>query len=158
LARDVKNDCYVALKIQKSAEHYVSAAFDEVEILQKASTSFNEEKFLEDLKKFYKNKKIKFQRDDCHVVQLLNAFIYQACYGHHFVMVFEILGVNLLEIIKRYDYNGIPLPICRKMAKQILIGLHYLHEYCSIIHTDLKPENVMVCLDKDEINQIIEKG
>lgn len=32
-------------------------------------------------------------------------------------MVFEILGVNLLEIIKRYDYNGIPLPICRKMAK-----------------------------------------
>ena len=73
-------------------------------------------------------------------------------------MVFEILGVNLLEIIKRYDYQGIPLSICRKMAKQILIGLHYLHEYCHIIHTDLKPENVMVCLDREELNQIIEKG
>lgn len=32
------------------------------------------------------------------------------------------------------------------MAKQILIGLHYLHDYCGIIHTDLKPENVMMCL------------
>jgi serine/threonine-protein kinase SRPK3 len=32
-------------------------------------------------------------------------------------MVFEILGVNLLEIMKRFDYKGIPLPICRKMAR-----------------------------------------
>lgn len=62
-------------------------------------------------------------------------------------MVFEILGVNLLEIIKRYDYKGIPLPICRKMSRQCLLGLHYLHRYCGIIHTDLKPENVMICLD-----------
>lgn len=62
-------------------------------------------------------------------------------------MVFEILGVNLLEIIKRYEYKGIPLPICRKMARQVLLGLHYLHKYCGIIHTDLKPENVMICLN-----------
>ena len=69
-------------------------------------------------------------------------------------MVFEILGVNLLEIIKRYDYKGIPLPICRKMARQILLGIHYLNIHCGIIHTDLKPENVMICLDKDELKEI----
>lgn len=46
-------------------------------------------------------------RDDCHVVQLLNAFIYKGPYGNHFCMVFEILGVNLLEIIKRYKYKGV---------------------------------------------------
>jgi serine/threonine-protein kinase SRPK3 len=28
-------------------------------------------------------------------------------YGDHFCMVFEILGVNLLELIKRYDYKGV---------------------------------------------------
>ena len=44
------------------------------------------------------------------------------------------------------------------MARQVLIGLHYLHKYCGIIHTDLKPENVMVCLEKNELNEIIEKG
>ena len=37
------------------------------------------------------------------------------------------------------------------MAKQILIGLDYLHRMCGIIHTDLKPENVLVCLTKDEL-------
>ena len=54
-------------------------------------------------------------------------------------MVFEILGVNLLEVIKRYNYKGAPLPLVRIMAKQCLMGLDYLHRVCKIIHTDLKP-------------------
>jgi len=33
LAKDFKFDTYVALKIQKSAPHYLEAAYDEVEIL-----------------------------------------------------------------------------------------------------------------------------
>jgi hypothetical protein len=27
------------------------------------------------------------------------------------------LGVNFLEIIKRYDYKGVPLPLVRKLAR-----------------------------------------
>lgn len=37
LAKDCKHDCYVALKVQKSASHYVEAAYDEVEILDVVS-------------------------------------------------------------------------------------------------------------------------
>lgn len=136
----------------------MEAAFDEVEILQKAVTHSEDSEWLEELKKFYHGKKLEFDRNDCHVVQLLNAFIYTGPFGRHFCMVFEILGVNLLEIIKRYDYKGIPLPICRKMARQVLLGLRYLHKYCGIIHTDLKPENVMICLDKEELKEIYDKG
>ena len=73
-------------------------------------------------------------------------------------MVFEILGVNLLEIMKRYDYRGIPLPLVRRMTKQVLIGLDYLHRKCRIIHTDLKPENVIVALTKNELQEIVDKG
>lgn len=76
----------------------------------------------------------------------------------HFVMVFEILGVNLLEIMKRFDYKGIPLPLVRRIAKQVLIGLDYLHRICKIIHTDLKPENVIVSLTKLELEEIIKRG
>jgi serine/threonine-protein kinase SRPK3 len=76
----------------------------------------------------------------------------------HFVMVFEILGVNLLEIMKRYDYKGIPIPLVRRIAKQILLGLDYLHRICKIIHTDLKPENVIVCLTPSELDEIVKKG
>jgi serine/threonine-protein kinase SRPK3 len=28
-------------------------------------------------------------------------------------MVFEILGVNLLEVLKRYDYKGLPLDLVK---------------------------------------------
>ena len=34
LAKDQKFDTYVALKVQKSSQHYLDAAYDEVEILQ----------------------------------------------------------------------------------------------------------------------------
>lgn len=73
-------------------------------------------------------------------------------------MVFEILGVNLLEIMKRYDYKGIPIPIVRRMSKQVLIGLDYLHRYCKIIHTDLKPENVIVSLTREQLQEISDRG
>eukprot|EP00826_Nyctotherus_ovalis_P034869 TRINITY_DN2941_c0_g1_i8.p1 TRINITY_DN2941_c0_g1~~TRINITY_DN2941_c0_g1_i8.p1 ORF type:complete len:239 (-),score=59.68 TRINITY_DN2941_c0_g1_i8:103-819(-) len=73
-------------------------------------------------------------------------------------MVFEILGVTLLEIIKRYNYKGVPLPLVRIIARQVLIGLDYLHRICHIIHTDLKPENVLVSLTKEEIKEIVAQG
>jgi serine/threonine-protein kinase SRPK3 len=95
----------------------------------------------------YKNQE-HYSIDDCHTVQLLNSFVHCSANGNHFVMVFEILGVNLLEIMKRYEYKGIPMPLVRRMAKQILIGLDYLHRECRIIHTDLKPENVVVSLNE----------
>ena len=91
-------------------------------------------------------------------MQLLNSFIHSGPNGQHFIMVFEILGVNLLEIMKRYDYKGIPLPLVRRMAKQVLIGLDYLHRVCRIIHTDLKPENVIVSLTKAELAEIMDRG
>ena len=73
-------------------------------------------------------------------------------------MVFEILGVNFLEIIKRYEYKGVPLPLVRKLAKQCLIGLDYMHRMCQIIHTDFKPENVNICLRDEEISEISKTG
>jgi serine/threonine-protein kinase SRPK3 len=73
-------------------------------------------------------------------------------------MVFEILGVNLLEVIKRYNYKGVPIPLVRIMAKQLLLGLDYLHRICKIIHTDLKPENVSLCLTDKELAEVAVKG
>lgn len=73
-------------------------------------------------------------------------------------MVFEILGVNFLEIIKRYDYKGVPLPLVRRLARQCLIGLDYMHRMCQMIHTDFKPENVVICLRDDEIEEIHKTG
>lgn len=46
----------------------------------------------------------------------------------------------------------------RIIAKQVLIGLDYLNRMCGIIHTDLKPENVLLCLTDQELKEISENG
>ena len=38
------------------------------------------------------------------------------------------------------------------------MGLDYLHRICKIIHTDLKPENVIVCLTPLELEEIVKRG
>lgn len=58
--------------------------------------------------------------------------------GKHVCLVFEVMGSNLLSLIKKYEYQGIPIPIVRVVIRQILEGLDFLHTTCKIIHTDLK--------------------
>jgi serine/threonine-protein kinase SRPK3 len=70
--------------------------------------------------------------------------------GTHVCMTFEVLGENLLALIKRYKHRGIPSHLVKQIAKQMLYGLDYLHRECHIIHTDLKPENVLMCIDNAE--------
>ena len=84
-----------------------------------------------------------------HVVRLLDSFKHLGPHGAHVCMVFEVLGENLLTVIRRYNHRGIPKPIVQRIAKEVLMGLDYMHSHCGIIHTDLKPENVLVCVDED---------
>jgi serine/threonine-protein kinase SRPK3 len=65
-------------------------------------------------------------------------------------MVFEVLGENLLGLIRRHQSKGVPMHLVKQIAKQILLGLDYMHRSCGMIHTDLKPENVLICIDDVE--------
>lgn len=72
-------------------------------------------------------------------------------------MVFELLGSNMLKLISFYQYLGIPLRIVRDVAYQVLCGLDYLHRKCRIIHTDIKPENILLCLDAEQISTLVRR-
>ena len=50
-------------------------------------------------------------------------------------MVFEVLGENLLGLIKRHQNKGVPMGLVKHMAKQIVLGLDYMHRRCGVIHT-----------------------
>lgn len=125
---------FIALKIQKSAAHYREAALDEIELLSCASSAALSDQVMQEFGPSY---------DPC-VVLLLNHFDHNGPNGRHVCMSFEMLGDNLLKVIKKYDYRGIPIPIVKNFVRQILVGLDFLHRHCSIIHTDLKPENILI--------------
>nr|GMD69513.1 serine/threonine-protein kinase SRPK [Ipomoea batatas] len=124
LAWDTQKSKYVALKVQKSAQHYTEAAMDEITILKQIAEGDSD--------------------DQKCVVKLLDNFKHSGPNGQHVCMVFEYLGDNLLTLIKYSDYRGIPLHKVKEICVHILVGLDYLHRQLSIIHTDLKPENILL--------------
>nr|CAD7398572.1 unnamed protein product [Timema cristinae] len=134
-------------------------------------------------------------------VQLLDDFKISGVNGTHVCMVFEVLGHNLLKLIVRSNYQGIPLPnvkcIIRQVSRRdsdtqfaptrisvqhnltsdwrqnpsivrlkgrsemsnkapnnVLEGLDYLHTKCKIIHTDIKPENILLCVEESYVRKL----
>jgi len=61
----------------------------------------------------------------------------------HLCIVFELLSINIYELIQIYDFDGLPMRMIRNYAKQILEALKYMKQE-NIIHCDLKPENILL--------------
>lgn len=70
------------------------------------------------------------------------------------MIFFQVLGCNLLKLIIRSNYQGLPLEQVRVITRQVLEGLQYLHEKCQIIHTDIKPENVLVTMSHEQVRRV----
>jgi len=68
----------------------------------------------------------------------------------HFSLVFECLGRSLYDFLKRHDYRPFPLYCVRDFATQLLDALDFLHGF-SLIHTDLKPENVLLITNEEVV-------
>lgn len=76
---------FKAIKIQKSAQHYREAAYDEITMLTQIRDGDAE-------------------NEKC-CCRLTDHFEHRGPNGQHVVMVFEVLGENLLELIMKYDYK-----------------------------------------------------
>jgi len=129
---DMKGQRRVALKIVKSAKPYMEAAIDEISLLRCVQ----------------KTDALNPMRE--RIVKLLDSFTVSGANGLHMVMVMEPLGCNLLKLIQESHYHGLTLGQVRLIVREVLEGLQYLHEKCHIIHTDIKPENVVVVLDNGQ--------
>ncbi|XP_014025308.2 SRSF protein kinase 2 isoform X1 [Salmo salar] len=129
LCWDIQVKNFVAMKVVKSAQHYTETALDEIKLLRCVRESDPSDQ----------NKEM--------VVQLIDDFKISGINGIHVCMVFEVLGHHLLKWIIKSNYQGLPLPCVKSIIKQVLQGLDYLHSKCKIIHTDIKPENILMCVD-----------
>lgn len=57
LTKDLKYNNYVAIKVQKSAQHYLEAAYDEVEILDKVASNWRSKEWEKSTREYYKDDK-----------------------------------------------------------------------------------------------------
>lgn len=134
LGFDSEEKRHCAIKVQKADPHYAEAARDEI-------------KLLEALKMHDPNRA-------SPVVALIDHFEHDGPNGRHVCLTFEVLGKSLLSLIKRFNYRGVPLPIIKVISRQILDGLTFTHDECRIIHTDLKPENVLFTQHSGEMEAL----
>jgi serine/threonine-protein kinase SRPK3 len=76
----------------------------------------------------------------------------------HVCMVFELLTGSLYDIIKKGKYsNGFSLEVTKKIVYQLLLALENLNDQYGIIHTDIKPDNILLVGVSTKIKQIIDE-
>eukprot|EP00559_Dactyliosolen_fragilissimus_P006108 CAMPEP_0184872926 /NCGR_PEP_ID=MMETSP0580-20130426/41560_1 /TAXON_ID=1118495 /ORGANISM="Dactyliosolen fragilissimus" /LENGTH=410 /DNA_ID=CAMNT_0027375779 /DNA_START=567 /DNA_END=1796 /DNA_ORIENTATION=+ len=134
-AIDTKTHKNVAIKIIKSKRAFQVQARTEIELLS-----------------LFRDK----DRDDRNnIVQLLTQFMYK----NHQCLVFEMLSLNLYELLKNTQFGGVSLNLIRKFAKQILNALEFLaRPDVDVIHCDLKPENILLRHPKKSGVKVIDFG
>jgi dual specificity tyrosine-phosphorylation-regulated kinase 1 len=80
-------------------------------------------------------------------------------YRNHQCLVFEMLSLNLYELLKNTQFRGVSLNLIRKFGKQILRALQFLgRKDVDIIHCDLKPENILLRHPKRSGVKVIDFG
>lgn len=124
LCHDRKRDVNVAMKVVRRVHKYTDAARIEGDILSGV------------------NARDPDGRSMC--VRLFDRFEF---YGHY-CMVFEALGPSLYDYLKANKYRPLPLFCVQAFADQLVTAVSFLHGM-NLIHTDLKPENVLLVSSKD---------
>ena len=116
---DHKTHQHVALKMVRNEKRFHRQAQEEIRIL-------------EHLKKQDKE-------NTMNIVHMYEHFTFR----NHICITFELLSMNLYELIKKNKFQGFSLQLVRKFAHSILQCLDALYRN-RIIHCDLKPENILL--------------
>lgn len=77
----------------------------------------------------------------------------------HFCIVFPLYNYNLYYSVKKLNGEGYSLQIIKKITTQILECLYFLqHPHLQIIHTDIKPDNVIFINNRSHDIKLIDFG
>ncbi|KAI9828043.1 MAG: dual specificity protein kinase yak1 [Thelocarpon impressellum] len=132
--QNLKTQEVVAVKVVKNRTAYFNQSMMEVSVLDLLNSKLD-------------------KNDDHHLLRLKDTFIHR----QHLCLVFELLSVNLYELIKQNQFRGLSTTLVRVFAQQLLNGLSLLNK-ARLIHCDLKPENILLKNLESPIIKIIDFG
>ncbi|KAI9661106.1 MAG: dual specificity protein kinase yak1 [Bathelium mastoideum] len=132
--QNLKTQEVVAVKVVKNRTAYFNQSMMEVSVLDLLNGKLD-------------------KNDDNHILRLKDTFIHR----QHLCLVFELLSVNLYELIKQNQFRGLSTTLVRVFAQQLLTGLITLSK-AKLIHCDLKPENILLKNLESPIIKIIDFG
>jgi len=119
-ARNIYTKELVAIKVVKNKPAYFNQGLVEIQILEMLNHQHDAE-------------------DKHHIVRLEDYFVFR----NHLCLVFELLSVNLYELLKQNQFRGLPMTLIRCFLIQMLDALRTTAS-ANVIHCDLKPENILL--------------
>ena len=172
LAFDLKYGNYVALKIIKISFDEILIDDIQIDFLKKMCKYNLSPEWIKRLKEYYKNDNYILSElnleEHTNIIQLLNYFIFEGENSEEKFLcnIYEITGITLQNLLNKFlkknknrgGGGGIPLPYVRIIAREILIGLDFIHSFGEVIHSNLNMDNILICLSKDELETIQETG
>ncbi|KAK8889518.1 hypothetical protein M9Y10_034267 [Tritrichomonas musculus] len=87
----------------------------------------------------------------------ISKFIKSFLYKNHLIILMEKLSMDLLTIIVKRKYNGLPLNLVQSTVRSILKALSTLSRH-NIVHSDLKPENILLADSASEKVKLADFG
>ncbi|KAJ5333044.1 protein kinase domain protein [Penicillium brevicompactum] len=120
LARDMRDRRYVALKVYTGDED-------------------NKNEF-EIYKQLSKNSQHPGRE---HVREALDSFTLSRPGGDHHCLVQKPLWESLHDLHYVMPHARLEVDILKSAIKQMLLALDYIHTECKLVHTDIKPDNIM---------------
>ena len=118
-AYDHKTQTHVALKVIRNEKRFHKQAAEEIRLLEHLRRQDKDNAY--------------------NIIHMYEHFNFR----NHVCMTFELLSINLYELIKKNKFQGFSLALVRKFAHSILQCMDVLYRN-RIIHCDLKPENILL--------------
>ncbi|KAG6106268.1 hypothetical protein E4U14_004700 [Claviceps sp. LM454 group G7] len=142
LARDLRLERYVAIKVLRADSYGGHQPIFECEILAKIQEM---------------SQKSSHEGQKC-ILPLLEKFTHRGPNGLHVCLVFDVLGYHLDFQAAKHKDERLPVKAVKEIVRQLLTGLDFLHTECGVIHTDLKSTNILMELENpsDTVSKYLE--